>query len=174
MHKPDQAIKYWKQSQNINEIVNFLWANEHFIKVNEECFSKKCCTLVSQVLIKQLFLITSNLAFACRLSKVKTYPRTTTRSKIVKHRYFIFDVWSFVPRSLDNEWGRVSSEDEKRVCSRWTRLQCEHIFKYFSVPWGSEWSEWASLWTERANEASAAKQNAAEQVSRVSGAITQT
>ena len=28
--------------------------------------------------------------------------------------------------------GRVSSEDEKRVCSCETRSQCEHIFKNFN------------------------------------------
>ena len=41
------------------------------------------------------------------------------------------------------------SDDQKRVCSRWTRLQREHIFMNFTVPRGSERSEWASPWTER-------------------------
>ena len=36
---------------------------------------------------------------------------------------------------------RVSSEDEKRVCSCKTRLQRERIFMNFTVPQGSEQSE---------------------------------
>ena len=61
--------------------------------------------------------------------------------------------------------GRVSSKDEKRVCSRETRSQREHIFKNFIVPRGSERSEWASPWTERASEV---KRSAAKLVSGVS------
>lgn len=38
--------------------------------------------------------------------------------------------------------GRVSSEDEKRVCSRETRSQLEHIFK--SKALCSKWVEWVS------------------------------
>ena len=59
--------------------------------------------------------------------------------------------------------GRVSSEDEKHVCSNWTCLQREHIFKIFNCPT----REWVS---EPMNGASVAKQSAAEQVSGVSGA----
>ena len=32
------------------------------------------------------------------------------------------------------DYGRVSSEDEKRVCSCGTRKQPEHIFKNFNCP----------------------------------------
>ena len=39
--------------------------------------------------------------------------------------------------------GRVSSEEEKRVCSRWTRSQREHIFKNFNCP-KREWAKWVS------------------------------
>ena len=54
-----------------------------------------------------------------------------------------------VLHSDKSDWGRVSSEDKKRVRSRWACLQCEHIFKNSTVPQGSERSEWASLWMER-------------------------
>ena len=59
--------------------------------------------------------------------------------------------------------GRVSSENKKRVCSRWARFQREHIFmnslfhegvSEFTSPRGSERSELASLWMERASEVS--------------------
>ena len=43
-----------------------------------------------------------------------------------------------------------------------------------TVPRGSERSQWASPWTERASEASGAKRSAAEQVSGVSGASERT
>ena len=58
-----------------------------------------------------------------------------------------------------NSWmnGRVSTDDQKRVCSRWTRSQREHAYsRIATVPRGSERSEWASPWTERASEASVA------------------
>ena len=34
----------------------------------------------------------------------------------------------------ENKYGRVSSEDEKRVCSRETRFQREHIFMNINCP----------------------------------------
>jgi len=66
--------------------------------------------------------------------------------------------------------GRVSSEDEKRVCYRWTHLQREHIFKIFKCP-TREWVKWAP---KRASKASVAKRSAVERVSGVSGASVQT
>ena len=44
--------------------------------------------------------------------------------------------------SLRGLW-RVSSEDEKRVCSCETHLQREHIFKNFNCP-TREWAKWVS------------------------------
>ena len=41
------------------------------------------------------------------------------------------------------ENGRVSGEDEKRVCSRWTCLQREHIFKNFHCS-TRELAKWVS------------------------------
>ena len=49
-------------------------------------------------------------------------------------------------------WGRVSSEDEKRVSSCDTRSQREHILKNFNCPM-REWAKWVS---EPVNGASAA------------------
>ena len=47
--------------------------------------------------------------------------------------------WNFSPIGLCQTWvatllGRVSSEDEKRVCSCETRLQHKHIFKNLNCP----------------------------------------
>ena len=58
--------------------------------------------------------------------------------------------------------GRVSSEDEKRVCPCETRLQREHLIKNFHCPT----RECASLWTEQEEQA--------EQEERVSSASEQT
>ena len=41
------------------------------------------------------------------------------------------------------DFGRVSSERQKRVCSRETRWQYEHIFKNFNCP-TREWAKWVS------------------------------
>ena len=66
--------------------------------------------------------------------------------------------------------GRVSSERQKRVCSRETRWQYEHIFKNFNCP-TREWAKWVSA---PMNGASVAKQSAAEWVSGMSGANERT
>ena len=54
------------------------------------------------------------------------------------------------------EIGRVSSDDQKRVCSYWTRFQHEHISKEFNRPtreWAKRVSEWVE-WAVRANKRS--------------------
>ena len=61
--------------------------------------------------------------------------RTETRIKIQSNSTAIKD------GRKDN--GRVSSEDEKHVCSHWTRIQREHIFKNFNCP-TREWTNVAS------------------------------
>ena len=52
-------------------------------------------------------------------------------------------------------------------------VKCDHsvntYLRYSTVPRGSERSEWASPWTERASEMSVAKWSTAERVSGVSG-----
>ena len=66
--------------------------------------------------------------------------------------------------------GRVSGED-KNAFIPVERILSMNTFSWIStIPRGSERSEWASPWMERASEVSVAKQSAAEWVSGVSGA----
>ena len=80
------------------------------------------------------------------------------QSASVQHWYF-WEAISLI--SFYKDLGRVSSEDEKRICSCETRSQCDHILKNINFPA----REWVSLWTE---QVSVAKQSAAERVSGVS------
>ena len=91
--------------------------------------------------------------------------KTAIVLKSIAPSYISVTVLKSVITPIWHTWmlGGVSSNENKRVSSRQTLLQCEHICMNFNCPM-REWAEWGSPWTEWVSKVSVVKRSAIEWV----------